>query len=105
VRRRKSGSGIEVSVEDCDKVAAGSLEAVLESAGFVAFAVGAVNVRYGHARRGVAVDAGFGDFTSFVRGIVENLNVEEFRWIIETGDGFDDALDDVTLIERWGAGR
>jgi len=58
-----------------------------------------VNVRYGHARRGVAVDAGFGDFTSFVRGIVENLNVEEFTWIIETRDGFDKALDDVTLIE------
>jgi hypothetical protein len=47
----------------------------------------------------VTVDAGFGDFTSFVGGIVENLNVEEFTRIIEARDGFDQAFDHVTFIE------
>src|SRR5205807_5376761 len=93
------GFGDEVGIENGDKFAAGSFKAVFKGAGFVAFAVGAVNISDGHACRGVAIDAGFGDFTSFVGGIVEDLHVEEFMWIIETGDGFDEALDDVTLIE------
>ena len=74
-------------------------EAVFQRAGFVAFAIGAMDVDDGHALRGVALDAGAGDFARFVGGIVEDLNVEQFARIVEARDGFDEALDHVALVE------
>jgi len=59
-----------------------------------------VNIADGHARGGVALDAGSSDFAGFVGGIVEDLHVKEFAWVVETRDGFDKALNDVAFIEN-----
>ena len=71
---------------------------MFERAGFVAFAIGAMDVGDGHALRGEALHAVAGDFLRLVGGVVEHLNVEQLARIIETGDGFDQALDDVALV-------
>ena len=76
------------------------LQSIFEGAGFVTFAIGAVNVDDGQALRGVAFDAGAGDLAGFVGGIVEDLHVEQFAWVVESRDGFDQTLDHVALVEN-----
>ena len=57
-----------------------------------------MNVADGQAEALVAFDAVARDFLRFVGGIVEHLNIEQFARIIERGDRFDQALDDVALV-------
>ena len=97
---QKIGFGNKVGVEDGDKLAAGSLEAVFKSAGFESRAVGAKDVSDRQALRGVALDAGARDIAGFVGGVVEDLHVEQFVRVIETGDGFDEAFDDVAFVKN-----
>src|SRR5579863_7888612 len=97
---KEIGFGDKVSVENGDEFTLGRLETVFESAGFVTFAVGAMNVDDRHALGGVAVDAGAGDLASFVSGIVENLNVKQFARVIEARDSFDETLDHVAFVEN-----
>ena len=54
----------------------------------------------GRPRPLVAFNAVARDFLRFVGGIVEHLNIEQFARIIERGDRFDEALDDVALVIR-----
>jgi hypothetical protein len=54
----------------------------------------------GHALRNVAVDAGARDLAGLVGGIIEDLDVQELARIVEAGDGFDEALYNVALIEN-----
>jgi len=96
---KKIGFGEKVGVEDGDEFALGGFQAVFQGAGFVAFAVGAVDVYDGHALRGVALDASAGDFACLVGGVVQHLHVEQFGRIVEARDGFDEALNDVALVE------
>src|SRR5208282_4509295 len=93
------GLGDKIRVEDGDEFAARSLEAVFERSGFVAFAIGAVDVNDRHALRSVAFHASAGNLASFVGGIVKDLNVEQFARVVEAGNGFDEALDHVALVE------
>ena len=58
-----------------------------------------MNVNDGQAGGGVALDAGASNFASFVGGIVEHLDVQQFVRIIELGNGVNEAFDDVALIE------
>jgi hypothetical protein len=96
---KKIGLGEKVGVEDGDEFALGGFQPVFEGAGFVTFAIRAMNVNDGHALRRVTFDAGASDFAGFVRGVVEDLDIEKPEWIIETRDGFDKTLDDVALVE------
>ena len=96
---QKIGLGNEVGVKDGDEFALGGFKTVFERAGLVAFAIGAMDVNDRQAGGGVALDASAGDLASFVGGIVEHLNVEQFARIIESRDGVDEALDDVALVE------
>ena len=89
----------EVGVEDGDEFAFGHFEAGVEGAGFVAVAVGAVNVDDGMAERGVAVDDAAGHFLGFVGGVVENLDFELLARIFNGADGFDQPVDDKLLVE------
>src|SRR5713101_861043 len=93
------GGREKIGVEDGHEFAAGGAEAVFEGASLEAFAVGAMDAGDGHARGGVAVDASAGDVAGFIGGVIEDLNVEKFAGIVEAGDGFDEALDDVALVE------
>ena len=68
------GGWDEVGVEDGDEVAFGDFEAFVERSGFVAVAVGAVNVDDGVAEGGVTRDDLLGDLLRFVGGVVEDLD-------------------------------
>src|SRR5213594_179529 len=96
---KKIGLGEKVGVEDGDEFALGLFQAVFQRPGFVAFAVGAVNVNDGHALGGMAFNACASNFAGFVGGVVQHLHFEQFRWIVESGNGFDEALDDVAFVE------
>ena len=95
---QKIGRRHKVGVKNRDELSLGSFQSMFERAGFVAFAIGAMDVGDGHALRGEALHTVAGDFLSFVGGVVEDLHVEQLGRVIETGDGFDQALDDVPLI-------
>ena len=43
-----------------------------------------MDVNDGHALRGVALDAIARHLLCFICGVVENLHVEEFGWVVET---------------------
>ena len=58
-----------------------------------------MNVNDGHPLRGVAFDAGAGDFAGLVGGVVQDLHVQQFGRIVEARDGFDETLNDVTFVE------
>ena len=100
VRRRKSGCGNEVGVENGDELASRGLQAVFQRAGLVAFAIGAMDVDDGHALRGEAVHAIAGDLLRFIGGIVEHLHVEKLARIVEARNGFDEPLDHIALVEN-----
>ncbi len=80
--------------------ALGRVQAIFERAGFVSFTIGAVDVNDGEARRGVTFDAGASDLASFIRGIIEDLDVEEFARVVKERDGVDKSLDDVAFVEN-----
>src|SRR4029077_7925533 len=90
----------EVGVKDGDEFAAGGFQSIFESAGFVAFAVVAMNIGDGNALGGMAFDAGAGNFAGFVGGVVEDLDVEDLVRVIKTRDGFDKTFDDVAFVKN-----
>src|SRR4029077_17756308 len=94
---KRIGLGEKVGVKDGDEFALGGFQAIFERAGFVTFTIRAMNVSDGHALRGVALDASASDFASLIRGVVEDLHVEQLGWVVKAGYGFDKALDDVAL--------
>src|SRR5208283_2630251 len=93
------GRGDEVRVKDSHNLPLRCFQPVLQRSGFEAFAVGAMNVDDRQARGGVAFHAGARDFAGFVGGVVEHLDVQQLAGILELGNGVDQALDDVALIE------
>ena len=93
------GLGNEIGVEDGDELALRGLQAIFEGASLVAFAIGAMDVADRKPLGGVPFHTVARDFASFVGGIVEHLNVQQFARVIKLSDGIDQALDDVTLVE------
>ncbi len=89
----------KVGVEDGDELALRGLQASFEGSGFVAFAIGAVEVDHRISERGVAIDEQARDFHGFVGRIVEQLDVELVFRVIEAADGIEKAVDYVLLIE------
>jgi hypothetical protein len=79
----------EIGVEDGDELTLGEVEAGVEGTGFVAMAVGAMDVLDGVAESGVAGDDGRRDLLSFVGGVVEDLDFEPVLWVLHGADGFD----------------
>ena len=90
----------KVGVEDGDELAFGDVEALVERAGFVAVAVGAVDVLDGLAERLVAGNDVRGDFGALVGGVVEDLDFELFARVLHGADSLDEAVDDELLIEH-----
>ena len=90
-------------VKSASKMATNSpleyFSAVVERAGLVAFAIGAMDVRDGMSHRGVAIDDCAGDFDGFVGGVVEHLDLEAVARILHLADGVDEAVDDELLVE------
>ena len=66
----------KVRVEDGDEFARRGFQPIFQRAGFVAFAVGAMDVDDGHALRAVALHASARDLLRFIRGIVQHLHVQ-----------------------------
>src|SRR2546429_70864 len=47
-----------------------------------------MNVNDGHPLRGVALHARASDFAGLVGGVVQDLHVQQFGWVVETLHGF-----------------
>jgi hypothetical protein len=99
VRRRN-----EVGVEDGDEFAFRGLETFFQGAGFIAVAVGAVEVVDGlwveALRTGrKSGDHGRGDAHSLVSGVVEKLNLEAVSGVIEAAAGVKESVDNELLVE------
>ena len=97
---KKITFGDEIGVKYGYEFTLCGFQAVFECASFVAFAVGAMNVDDGHALSGVAFDAGVRHLPGLVGGIVEDLHIEEFRRVVKTRNGLDEAFDHVALVEN-----
>src|SRR5260370_17216136 len=95
----KMGLWEKAGVEDGHEFALQPSQALSERAGFVAFAVAAVNVNDGHALGGVAFDAAASDLASLIGRVIQYLHVEQFRRIVETGNRFDEPFNHVAFIE------
>ena len=91
--------GEKVGVEDGDEFALGGFQPVFQSAGFVAFAVAAMEVNDSHALCGVALHTGSSDFAGLIGGVVQHLHVEQLGWVVEARHSFDETLNDVALVE------
>jgi hypothetical protein len=92
--------GDEIGIEDEDEIAFAALHSGFEGAGFETGTVGAMDeldIEAGGAQFG---DLFGGDFSGFVGGIVEDLDLEEVTRVIEGGDGSEEALDDVQFVEN-----
>ena len=98
MRRRKSGDGTKIGVEDGDEFAGRGLQTCRERAGLEPGAVIAVQVADRQSERLVALDAGARDSLRFVGRIVEHLNIEQFARIVEARNRIDQALDHVALV-------
>ena len=98
-----AGRRDEVGVEDGDELALGGAETFFERAGFVAVAVGAVEVVDGLGIEalgagGEAGDHGAGHVDGLVGGVVEELDLEAVAGIVEAAAGVDEAVDDELLV-------
>ena len=92
----------EVGVEDQDELALGRAQAVLERAGLEAGAVGAVDVldvEVGVARAELG-DLALADLLRLVGGVVEHLDLEAVARVADGGDGVEQPLDHVHLVEE-----
>ena len=96
---KEIGPRDEVGVKNGNEFALGGVKTIFERAGFVTFAIGAMDVNNGKTARSVAFDAGTGDVARFVGGIIEDLDAQQFARIVEQRDGVDEALDDVAFVE------
>ena len=97
---KKIRFGNEVGIKDSNKFTESRFQSIFKSACFETFAVAAMNMADGNALRGVAFDASLCDLAGFVGGIVQDLNIEKFRRVIEPRDGFDQTFGDVAFIEN-----
>ena len=92
----------EVGVEDQDELALGGAQAVLERAGLEAGAIDAVDVldvQVGVARAQVG-DLAPADLLRLVGRVVEHLDLEAIVRVADLGDGVEQPLDDVHLVEQ-----
>ena len=99
MRRRKSGDGQEIGVEDGDEFARGGssgLRPARRPCSLRDWCDADSDDR--QAQRLVALHAGARDLLRFVGGIVEHLNIEQFARIVEARDGVDQPLDHVALV-------
>ena len=94
----------EVRVEDRDELALGDLEAIVERAGLIAGAVGAVDVDHveiaGRRIRRELADARAHEALGLVRRVVEDLDFEAVARVIEARDVIEDADGDRGFVEQ-----
>jgi hypothetical protein len=93
------GLGDEVRVEQRDELALGGLKAVVERAGLVAVAVGAVDVFDVDALRAPLLDLLTGDLDRLIGRIVQHLDLELVGGVVDQARRVDQPLRDVHLIE------
>ena len=90
----------EIGVKDGDEFARGDFESIFEGTGFRAAAVVAMDVEDVEPFGGFFVDGGLGDGLCFIRGIVEDLDLEFLFWITNAADGIDEPFDDVAFVKH-----
>ena len=88
----------KIGIEDRNDFAGSRLQAILQSARFIAVAIAAVNVLDGQAVGAVFRRQPCGELVSFVGGIVEHLNLQQFAWIIQLARFLDQAFDHVLFV-------
>ncbi len=72
----------EIGVEHGDELACGSLQPLLESSGLVAMAIGAMPVFHGETKRLIFLHQSFSKLMGLIRGIVQNLYLQQMLRII-----------------------
>ncbi len=92
------GVGDEVGIEDGDEFTGGGGHAGGECAGFIALAVGAVDVEDVVAQAAHAVAGFAGDVGGFIGGVIEDLDLEFVARVVDLAGGFDDAFGDVFFV-------
>src|SRR5919109_2260997 len=92
------GCGNEIGIEDCDEIAGGDLQAVLQSACLETMTVRAVNMINIEAKRLMFRHTGGGDLDGAVRRIIENLNLEKLARIANIACRLDEPLDHVHFV-------
>ena len=88
----------KVGIEDSDKFAGRGVEAVVERAGLVAVAVGAVNVLDRRSRGRIASNNGPRGLLGLVRRVIEQLDLQAVARVIECADACEQALDHELLV-------
>src|SRR5690348_6547765 len=76
----------EISIEDGDELTLRSLKPLRERPSFESFAVGAVVISDRKCLLRIVLDESPSHGHSFVRRIVEHLDIEPVQWILQTGD-------------------
>ena len=89
----------EIGVEDGDELAGRGLQAGVERARLVAFAIGAMVMADVVSHGGVALDHAASDFDGLVGGVVEHLDLQPVAGIFHFADAIHQAIDDVLLVE------
>src|SRR4029453_17609075 len=83
---QRVGPGYEISVKNEDELTGGSLQTRGEGARLETGSMIAVIVVHVGASRPKSGDFAGGDLLSLVRGIIEDLDLEFFAWIVELAD-------------------
>jgi len=89
----------EVGIKDRNEITLGTFHAGSERSGLVTNAIGPMEVV--DIQPVVSIFLGLSPryIHSLIRRVVENLDLEEVPWIVETSDRVDEALHDVHLVE------
>src|SRR5271157_4274581 len=93
--------GCKIGVEDRDELAGGDLQAGIEGAGLVAFAVGAMMVADVVAQRSVAFDHGLRRLYGFIRRVVEYLDFQLLARVFQPADALHQPVNHVLFVEDW----
>ena len=96
--RQEIGRRDEIGVEKRDELAARDLETGLERARLVTRPVGAVEVLDVDALGREPPDRSFGDAPCLVSRVVEHLNLEKLRRILDSAHRLDQPVGDVHLV-------
>src|ERR1700693_265729 len=90
----------EICVENADEFAIGRFQSHRERAGLETSAIDAMNQLNVVTALAQFCRAGRGNFASIVRGVIEDLDLEQLARIIDFADRTEQSLDDVDLVKN-----
>ena len=94
----KIGARQEVGVEDGHELAARNAQPGFQRTRLVARTILTVEILDVDAMRGVAPDRELRDFSRFIRRVVQDLDLEQLRRVIEAANRVDQPIGDVHLV-------